>query len=201
MFGMIISQILGSSSPVNDILALLGLILDPIKTLVNGLGSFLFYDAIGESDSKSVVDLHWSGRLGMPHFLKSLAERDGFLPIDVGSSHFCFSRRAHDVAQYFGNDMDRSVWWTLGGISSIGREEKTASSATARLWCRKVGSITVNVKDHVAAPKTHGGIGMSGSIVEELGEGIKSLLCSLFLKGRQIAKCSQNCVFHRDGVI
>ena len=72
MFGMIISQILGSSSPVNDILALLGLILDLIKTHVNGLGYFLFYCAIGESDSKSVVDLHVSGGMRMPHFLKIL---------------------------------------------------------------------------------------------------------------------------------
>ena len=124
MFGMIIYQILGSRSSVNDKLALLGPILDPIKTHVNSLGSFLFYGAIGESDSKSVVDLHGSGRLGMPHFLKILAERDVFLPIDVGSSHFCFIRGAHDVAQYFGNDMDISVWWTLDGIGSIGIEEK-----------------------------------------------------------------------------
>ena len=132
MFGMIISQILGSRSPVNDKLALLGPILDPIKTHVNGLGSFLFYGAIGKYDSKSVVNLHWSGRLGIPHFLKILAERDGFLLINIGSSHFCFSRGAHDVAQDFGNDMDRSVWWTLGNIRSIGIEVKMASRATAR---------------------------------------------------------------------
>ena len=92
MFGMIISQILGSRLPVNDKLALLRSTLDPIKTHVNGLGYFLFYGDIGKSGIKSVVDLHGSGRLGMPHFLKSLAERDGFLPIDVGSSHLCFIR-------------------------------------------------------------------------------------------------------------
>ena len=135
MFGMIISQIFGSRSPVNDKLALLGPILDPIKTHANGLGYFLFYGAIGKYDSKSFVNLHGSGRLGMPHFLKILEERDGLLTIDVGSSHFCFSRGAHDIAQYFGNDMDRSVWWKLGRIGSIGREGKMASSATARFLC------------------------------------------------------------------
>ena len=76
-----------------------------------------------------------------------------------------------------------------------------ASRATARFWCQKVGSVTVNVKDHAAVPKTHGGIGTSGDIVGELGEGIKSFLCSLCLKGHQIAKCDRNCVVHRDGVI
>ena len=59
----------------------------------------------------------------------------------------------------------------------------------------------MNVKDHAAAPKTHGGIGMSGGIFEELGEGVKSFLCYLCLKGRQIAKCDHNCIVNRDGVI
>ena len=45
----------------------------------------------------------------MPHFLKILAKRDGFLPIDLGSPQFGFNYRAHDTAQDFGNDMDRSV--------------------------------------------------------------------------------------------
>ena len=76
-----------------------------------------------------------------------------------------------------------------------------ASSATARFWCQKVGAVTVNVKDHAAALKTHGGISMSGGIVEELGEGIKNFLCSLYLKGRQIAKCDQYCVVHINVVI
>ena len=76
-----------------------------------------------------------------------------------------------------------------------------ASSATAYFWFQKVGAVTVNIKDHAAAPKTHGGIGMSGGIVQELGEGIKIFLCSLCFKGRQITKCDHNCVVHRDGVI
>ena len=59
----------------------------------------------------------------------------------------------------------------------------------------------MNMKDHAAAPKMHIGIGMSGGIVEDLGEGIKSFLCSLCLKGRHIAECNQHCVVHRDGVI
>ena len=73
------------------------------------LDIFLFYGAIGEPDSKSIVNLHGSGRLGVTHFLKSLAERDGFLTIYVGRSHFCFNCGTHDAAQYFGNDMDRSL--------------------------------------------------------------------------------------------
>ena len=40
----------------------------------------------------------------------------------------------------------------------------------------------MNVKDNDAAPKMHGGIGMSGGIDEEFGEGIKSFLCSLLFE-------------------
>ena len=64
-----------------------------------------------------------------------------------------------------------------------------------------VGSVTVNVKDHADAPKTHSVIRMSGGIVEELGEGVKSFMCSLCLKGLHISKCDQNCVVCSNGVI
>ena len=86
-------------------------------------------------------------------------------------------------------------------IGSIGREEKIPASAAARFWCQEVGDVTLNVKDHAAAPKTHSGIWMDGGIFEELGEGVKSFLCSFCLKGRHIAKCDHNCVVYSDGKI
>ena len=64
---------MGSKPPVNDELALLGLVLNPIKSHVNGLGPFLFDGAVGESDGKGVVDLHGNRRLGMTHFLEILS--------------------------------------------------------------------------------------------------------------------------------
>ena len=66
--------------------------------------------------------------------------------------------------------MDRTVWWTFGGIGSIGLEEKMPASADAQFWCRKVGAVNVNVKYHAAATKVHSGIWTGGGIVEELGE-------------------------------
>ena len=59
----------------------------------------------------------------------------------------------------------------------------------------------MNVKDHATVPKTHGCIGMSGGIVADLGEGIKSFLCSLCLKGRHIEECDKHFVIHSDGLI
>ena len=70
--------------------------------------------------------------------------------------------------------MDRPVWWALVGISSIGREEKMPASAAARFWCQELVAVTVNVKDHAAAPKPHSDIRMGGGIVEDFGEGVKS---------------------------
>ena len=70
-------------------------------------------------------------------------------------------------------------YWTRG---------KIPASAAARFWCRKVGAVTVNVKDNSAAPKTHIGIRMGGGIVEALDEGVNSFLCYFCLKGRQIVK-------------
>ena len=90
--------------------------------------------------------------------------------------------------------MDRPVWWTFGGIGSIGQEEKIPARAAARFWCQKVEAVTVTVKDHAAAPKMHSGIQMGGGIVEELGKGVKSFLCSFCLKGFQIAKCSNGVI-------
>ena len=72
---------MGSSPPVNDELALLGLVLNPIKLHVNGLGPFLFDGVVGESNGKCVVDLHGSRRLWMHLFLERLSERNGLLTI------------------------------------------------------------------------------------------------------------------------
>ncbi len=50
------------------------------------------------------------------------------------------------------------------------KEEMTTNTAASG-GCIQIGCVAVNVEDHVGGPKMNGGIGMSGTVVEELSDG------------------------------
>ncbi len=49
VFGMVVSKVFRTGSPVDDELFLSDAILDPIKTHVHGFGAFLFDRVVGEA--------------------------------------------------------------------------------------------------------------------------------------------------------
>jgi hypothetical protein len=65
VFCEIISVVETAFFPINDKLALADTITNPIKLHVDGLGSLLFDDVIGNAGGGAVVCLDWGGRLGV----------------------------------------------------------------------------------------------------------------------------------------
>ena len=63
MLGEIVGVIVPARFPVNVELTLADVIADPIKTHVDGLGSFFFFFFIGNADSSAVVCLDGHQRL------------------------------------------------------------------------------------------------------------------------------------------
>ena len=78
MFGEVVSEIVGTASPVYKELTLFDAIFDPIKTHIHGFGSALFNCIVGDSGRTGIVSLDWCGRLWVPHIVKD------------GSEHGCF---------------------------------------------------------------------------------------------------------------
>ena len=98
MFSVIIGKVVRPWPPIDQELSVAGPVLDPIKTHVDCLGSFLFDRVIGETFGSRVVDLHWRWRLRVAHLLERGSNGDGFLSVEVRGGNFGFGSGAHDVA-------------------------------------------------------------------------------------------------------
>ena len=79
---VVVGKIANAGLPLDDELAVLDAILEPIETHVNCLGAFLFDSSIEDAAGDTVVSCDESGRLGPSHFMESLPEGDSGLGID-----------------------------------------------------------------------------------------------------------------------
>jgi hypothetical protein len=75
MFCYVVRTIFCSFSPMNVELALAFAIFEPVESHVNGLGTSLFDGVVGNASGTAVVDLNWSGWLGMAHFYENDSDR------------------------------------------------------------------------------------------------------------------------------
>jgi len=78
----VVGKIANARPPLDDELAILDAILEPIGTHVNCFGPFLFDSSIEDAAGNTVVSCDDSGRLGPSHFMEGLSEGDSGLGID-----------------------------------------------------------------------------------------------------------------------
>jgi hypothetical protein len=87
--------------------------------------------------------------------------------------------------------VDGSVarWWCGVGIRHRAgacwscAEKENAAGAGMRFSLRKIGGVAVDMEPHVAGMVTNGGIGISGKVVEELGDGLEGGCCFFGSRG------------------
>jgi len=94
---------------LDDELAILDAILEPIEMHVNGFGSFLFNSSIEDAAGDTVVSCDDSGRLGPSHFMENLSEWDSGLGIDECRAGLDFGSQREDVVHDASEDMEGSV--------------------------------------------------------------------------------------------
>ena len=75
MLGEIVTEVSAAGFPINEKLALRGVVLDPIEAHIDRFGYFLLYSAICETFRGRVVDTDWSWWLRVPEFLEGSAYR------------------------------------------------------------------------------------------------------------------------------
>ena len=120
MLGVVVAQVLGSWTPVDDELALLGSILNPVKANVDRLLPLLLDGIIGKTNSRGVVNLHGSWRLGMVHFLQGRANWHGLLAIYIGSAYLGLGGGSHDIAKDLGQNVDGTIGLTICWVGRVG---------------------------------------------------------------------------------
>ena len=82
MFGEVVGQIVSPAAPVNDELALVDAIADPVETHVHGFGSALFDSAVRDASSTGVVGLDWCGWLRMAHVVQRGAQHGSLFAVE-----------------------------------------------------------------------------------------------------------------------
>ena len=68
-----------------------------------------------------------------------------------------------------------------------------AAGAAASFGFGKVGSIAVQLEDHIAGCVGNGGIWVRSAIVEEVRHGVNSVLRTSGLRGGEVAEDVQHC--------
>ena len=160
MLADVVGSIPRARSPIYKEHILLDAVTDPVKAHVNGFGSLLFEAGVSKADSRRVVDLDRGGWLGMSHFLEANAERDGVSSGKEGGANFRLCSGAHDILHDFGEDMDDSVGdghGGLGGIRKLVAKEVECGSAATGQRLGEVGSVAMDVKEHVGGYVADGG--------------------------------------------
>ena len=99
VLGEIVTEVSAAGLPINEKLALMGAVLDPIEAHIDGFGLFLFYDAVCETFRGRVVDTDCSWWLRVNEFLEGSAYWHGLLAILKSSTDFGFSGRRHHAVE------------------------------------------------------------------------------------------------------
>ena len=173
VFGVIVAEVFGSRTPVNEELFLVYSVFDPVESHVDGFGSFMFDCVIREAFGGGVVHLHGGWWLRMTDLFQGGSNGDCLLAIDVRGTDFGFSRRAHDVAH---DTRDGEEWsiglgscgWGRGGQSEAVAEKVMSTGSTAGLRFGEIAGVTVDVEDHVRCVEAKLRIGMGGGIIKKL---------------------------------
>ena len=84
VLGEVVTEVSAAGFPINEKLALLCAVLDPIEAHVNGFGCFLFDCAVGKSFSSGVFEADCIQWLRVSEFCEGSAHRHGLLTIMEG---------------------------------------------------------------------------------------------------------------------
>jgi len=171
---VVVGKIANARLPLDDEVAVLDAILEPIEMHVNGFGAFLFDSSIEDAAGNTVVSCDDSGRLGPSHFMESLPEWDSGLCIDECRAGLGFGGGRDDVAHDASEDMEGSIERRGEAIEFIGMgaKPKETSGFGASIGLREIGGICVVVEHHVTCKEFDDAFEMGGCIVEQVNAGM-----------------------------
>ena len=175
VLGKVISEVIGSGTPIHDVGSLADTILYPIKVHVHGFGLALAGGPVGDAGCAGVVSLDRSGGLLVDHFFQGNAQGGGVFGIVKKAGEFSFGRGGHDILE---DDADGMKGDIVGGwcgrllvrIGRFGAKEKMASDAAASFGLRQIRGVAMDVEYHVAGSVTEDGVGMGRGVIEEASE-------------------------------
>ena len=203
MLRVVVGEVATARLPLDDELAVLDAILEPVETHVDGLGALLFDSVVEDASGDAVVSCDDSGRLGPTHLVESGPKGNGALGIEEGRASFSFGGRGEDVAHDASEHMEGTVERGAEAIELVRMvaEEEETRGAGAGLGLGKVGSVSVVVEDHVTGEVLDDGIRMGGCVVEQVHDSVGGGLGGAGLLGGNGAQGDQHGVVDGPGIV
>jgi hypothetical protein len=168
MLGEVVGLIGFFRLSVDNELALVNPVADPVETHVHGFGSALLDRVVGDAFSAFVVGLDGCGRLWMTEFLEGDAEAAGILRnVEQGpklsfccQGHVMFEDDTGDVYSPIGDCQVRRVM--------VAAEEEDAPCTGSCLRLGEIGRVALNSENLGAGGEPDFVVGVGAGIVEKL---------------------------------
>ena len=113
----VVGQVDGATAPVDDELALLYAITDPVESHVHGLGAALLDGAVDDARGAYVVGHNFGGVLRVPQFDEADADGHGVLAAPEEGAGFCFCSGCQDALHDAAEDVNGAIHRRQGGVS------------------------------------------------------------------------------------
>jgi hypothetical protein len=151
-----------------------------------------FDGVVDNADCRSVIDVNGSRQLGMSKFFEAYPHDFGLLCIEKEGTKFGFHCGGSDKLEDRAGDVNSAIDEDRVAVMWNAAEEEIAPSATLCLWGAKIGSIRMDVEDHVGCAESNFGIGMCRHIMKKLVDASIGLFCGVALLGGDCQKSHEN---------
>jgi hypothetical protein len=152
----------------------------------------VFDGVVENADCRSIINVNGSWWLGMSEFFEACPHDFGLLCIEKEGTEFGFRCRGSNELEDCAGDVDSAVDEDRVAVTWNAAVEEIAPSATSCLQGAKIGSIGMDVEDHVGRAESNFGIRMCRHIIKILVDTSVGLFCGVALLGGDCQKSLEN---------
>ncbi len=128
----------------------------------------------------------------MSEFFEAYPHDFGLLCIEKEGTKFGFRCGGSNKLEDRAGDVDSAIDEDRVAVTWNAAEEEIAPSATSCLRGAKIGSIGMDVEDHVGRAESNFGIGMCRHIIKKLVDASVGFFCGVALLGGDCRKSHEN---------
>ncbi len=128
----------------------------------------------------------------MSKFFEAYPHDFGLLCIEKEGTEFGFRCKGSDKLEVCAGDVDSAIYEDRVAVMWNAAEEEIAPRATSCLQGAKIGSIKMDVEDHVGCAESNFGTGMCCHIIKKLVDASIGFFCGVALLGGDCQKSHEN---------
>ena len=164
------------------------MVLEPVEAHIDGFGSVLFNVVVEDTIGSAVVGSERYRGLFVSQFNEGDLVRDCRTGIEVACTDFGVSSGGEDIL----HDGDNGAEGDVDELSIFVATEEEAACLASGSAGNKVGSITMNVKDHVADMIEFNRARVTITIVEEISNVSSCFLGAITFRGGEFIDCMEH---------